>query len=128
MKPFGDIAHYYRNSSTNVAPLFADLSMDFIYVDARHDYCGVMEDIIAWYPKLKIGGVMAGHDFLTAREARSHSNGRENWIYCSNGTINDGACKRAVVDFACKHQIAVFHTKDRPPSWYFSRKAKQIIP
>lgn len=60
MKLFGEIPRFYRNASTAVAPQFAINSIDFIYIDARHDYCGVLEDIIAWYPILKIGGIMAG--------------------------------------------------------------------
>ena len=40
-------------------------SLDFIYVDARHDYCGVKEDLINWWPKLKKHGIMCGHDYMT---------------------------------------------------------------
>ena len=29
-----------------------------------HEYEGVMEDIVAWWPKLKKGGLLAGHDFI----------------------------------------------------------------
>ena len=39
-------------------------SLDFVYIDARHDYDGCLEDIVAWYPKLKKGGLIAGHDFI----------------------------------------------------------------
>ena len=39
-------------------------SVDFVYIDARHDYKGAMEDIKAWWPKLKKGGLLSGHDFL----------------------------------------------------------------
>jgi hypothetical protein len=38
--------------------------LDFIYIDGRHDYAGVKEDVEAWYPKLKEGGLFAGHDFV----------------------------------------------------------------
>lgn len=42
-------------------PRFADGTFDFIYVDARHDRLGVLEDLQAWWPKLRRGGLMAGH-------------------------------------------------------------------
>ena len=46
----------------------SDESFDFIYVDARYDYPGVKEDLETWWPKLKQGGIMAGDDYLTAKE------------------------------------------------------------
>lgn len=56
----------FRTFSVDAAksPHFAENSLDYIYVDARHDYAGVKEDIEAWWPKLKAGGVFAGHDFV----------------------------------------------------------------
>jgi hypothetical protein len=30
----------------------------------RHDYCGVKEDLENYWPKLKRGGIIAGHDYL----------------------------------------------------------------
>jgi len=37
---------------------------NFIYIDAAHDTESVHNDIIAWYPHLIEGGVMAGDDWL----------------------------------------------------------------
>lgn len=54
----------HRDYSVNAAKKFPDNSLDFVYVDARHDYSGCLEDLIAWYPKLKEGGMIAGHDFI----------------------------------------------------------------
>ena len=34
---------------------FKDFSLDFIYIDGRHDYTGVKEDLEAWWLKLKNG-------------------------------------------------------------------------
>jgi len=38
-------------------------SVDFVFIDAEHTYSAVIKDIESWYPKLKIGGVMCGHDY-----------------------------------------------------------------
>jgi hypothetical protein len=54
----------HRGYSVQEAIKFPDNSLDFVYLDARHDYDGVKEDLHAWWPKLKVGGVMAGHDFV----------------------------------------------------------------
>jgi Methyltransferase domain len=44
---------------------FADGGVDVVFVDADHSYAAVLADIKAWWPKLKAGGVMAGHDIYT---------------------------------------------------------------
>lgn len=41
-----------------------DESLDFIYVDANHEKEYVKRDILSYWPKLKRGGLMAGHDYL----------------------------------------------------------------
>jgi hypothetical protein len=61
---FGDKVHAVRKFSFDAAADFADCSLDFVYVDAVHDYEGALRDILDWWPKLKPGGVMAGHDYL----------------------------------------------------------------
>jgi|26BtaG_2_1085354.scaffolds.fasta_scaffold03081_2 predicted O-methyltransferase YrrM len=41
---------------------FPDKYFDYIYIDAEHDYDSVRRDIRSWYPKLKVGGLIGGHD------------------------------------------------------------------
>ena len=36
---------------------------DLIFIDADHSYEAVREDIIAWWPKVKNGGIISGHDY-----------------------------------------------------------------
>lgn len=36
---------------------------DLVFVDALHDYEHVKQDIALWWPKVRIGGILAGHDF-----------------------------------------------------------------
>jgi hypothetical protein len=50
--------------SVEAAKDFPNFFFDFVYIDADHTYKAVMEDLTAWYPKVKIGGVICGHDFI----------------------------------------------------------------
>ena len=50
--------------SAEVADLIADKSLDWLYVDADHTLDGCMADLKAWFPKLKRGGIVAGHDYV----------------------------------------------------------------
>lgn len=57
--PYGLI----RAESTVAATYFADASIDYLFVDAGHHYEEVQSDLAAWLPKVKPGGIAAGHDF-----------------------------------------------------------------
>ncbi|OFY64760.1 MAG: hypothetical protein A2Y71_06205 [Bacteroidetes bacterium RBG_13_42_15] len=37
-------------------------SLDFVFIDADHEYESVVKDIQAWTPKLKSNGMISGHD------------------------------------------------------------------
>jgi predicted O-methyltransferase YrrM len=49
--------------SADTAKYFDDKSVDFVFIDASHKYKDVKKDILAWIPKIKDGGVLAGHDY-----------------------------------------------------------------
>ena len=75
-----DLKHLYKTFMTNMNPLkeyfiplktpsleaaelFDNESLDFVFIDASHEYEDVKNDIRAWLPKIKPGGVLAGHDY-----------------------------------------------------------------
>ncbi len=41
-----------------------DDKFDFVYIDADHSYEAVKTDITAWYPLVRSGGIIAGHDYV----------------------------------------------------------------
>jgi len=55
--------------SSDVVKKFDDGFFDFIYIDADHTYDGVMQDMVNWWPKIKQGGVMGGHDYTLRKNA-----------------------------------------------------------
>mmetsp|Transcript_18159 Transcript_18159/g.33756 ORF Transcript_18159/g.33756 Transcript_18159/m.33756 type:complete len:258 (-) Transcript_18159:31-804(-) len=52
-----------RMSTSQAVSQVADASLDFIYLDAGHMYADAKQDINAWWPKLKPGGIFAGDDY-----------------------------------------------------------------
>ena len=60
----GDVVKLIESDSDRAARWFRDGSVDFVFLDADHSYEGVQKDIAAWRPKMKPGGVMAGHDLV----------------------------------------------------------------
>ena len=58
-----------RNLSHICANQYEDSSFDYIFVDALHDRKAVLRDLRMWWPKLKIGGIMAGDDYFGAKES-----------------------------------------------------------
>jgi len=53
-----------RMTSKQAAPLFEPNYFDFVYIDAYHVREAVKEDIQLWLPKVKPGGILAGHDYI----------------------------------------------------------------
>lgn len=48
--------------SLEAAPEFKDGELDAIFLDANHSYDSVLQDLLAWEPKIKLGGFLMGHD------------------------------------------------------------------
>lgn len=54
-----------RAMSHEMAPLFTDGSLDAVYLDADHTRAAIAADIARWWPKVRSGGVLSGHDYTT---------------------------------------------------------------
>ncbi len=48
--------------SSLIAPMFADRTFDVIFIDGSHRYSQVKSDIVNLMPKVKLGGLLCGHD------------------------------------------------------------------
>jgi SAM-dependent methyltransferase len=100
MSRFGERAEFCRKWSLDAAASFPDQHFDFIFLDASHFYDDVVKDLEAWLPKLKPGGIFAGHDYVED---------------CPSIGV-----KRAVTEFAARHHFKVHvteHFENDWPSW-----------
>lgn len=60
---FGSRSIILRITGVEAAEQFENGSLDFVYIDALHDYDSVKLDIETWVTKVKPGGILAGHDY-----------------------------------------------------------------
>jgi predicted O-methyltransferase YrrM len=65
MQPVRDVASIQciQGDSAAAANNFVDGSLEFVFIDANHEYEPIKADIKAWLPKVRKGGVLAGHDY-----------------------------------------------------------------
>jgi len=59
----GEYVTLIQDDSADSAQRFLDDSVDFAFIDASHQYDAVRRDIAAWWPKIRSGGTLAGHDY-----------------------------------------------------------------
>ena len=93
-KNFGifDNIEIMRGPSVEMANLIKDSFLDMVFLDADHTTPSVTSDLNAWYPKVKPGGIIAGHDFEwpSVKEALNNVIGLDhvfqeyNRVYSSN--------------------------------------------
>ena len=105
--------------SSDAAKLIPNNSLDYVYVDARHDYCGVTDDLLNYWPKVRPGGIFAGHDYVAAKDSQKKSTGQD-WSLCADGSRRHGAVKEAVLDFANERHlqiVVVYKEQVMNPSW-----------
>ena len=65
----GSRAVFMRQFSAQAAAALGSSGeqLDAVYLDGRHDYAGMLEDLRSWVPLLCAGGVLAGHDYITGQ-------------------------------------------------------------
>lgn len=99
---FGDRSRILRQTSSDAAAQFANASLDFVYLDAQHHYEAVRDDIAMWLPKVRVGGVIGGHDYL-------------------DGDLPSGryGVKQAVTEMIAERRFNLVVTRESDwPSWF----------
>lgn len=59
----GHDCKFIKKFSMDAVKEYKDGSLDFVYIDAAHDFKNVADDICEWSKKVKIGGIVFGHDY-----------------------------------------------------------------
>ena len=62
LEPYKNRVVFVPNISRNAVDKVNE-ELDFVYIDANHAYEWVKEDFTLWYPKVRKGGIIGGHDF-----------------------------------------------------------------
>lgn len=89
-----------------------DESLDFVYIDANHQYHAVLDDITGWAKKVRKGGIVAGDDYFDIPASK--------W-----GVV------RAVNDYKPVHYSTDWDfslgIEDTHPQWFFFKGGKKMV-
>lgn len=110
---FGERAVMIRDNSLSASRLFEKESLDFVYIDANHEYEVVRADLAIWWTKVKKGGIFSGHDFVDGE------------LSIPNGTyLGNFGVKRAVTEFAQEKNLHVHSTTEDAPfeTWWIEKQ------
>lgn len=104
-------AIFIDKPSIEAAREVPDRSLDFVYIDASHLFDDVMVDIIMWAKKVKIGGIVAGHDYM-----KFSNNLKKQWL----------PLIYAVQAYTAAHFIKNWYlTTDDPASYFWVKEFEQ---
>jgi cephalosporin hydroxylase len=113
-----------RATSEVAADMFDRESLDFVYIDANHAYDFVVQDIKLWYPKVKSGGYLCGHDYININwynDPNFLENKKDKHIW--NGDFYHGVfgVNPAVDEFCKKFNFDLTITKEWFGSWIIKK-------
>lgn len=66
--PYSNRILIMRMFSTDAVKFFDDEYFDWVYIDANHKYKYIKENLHLWTPKVKVGGLITGHDYGNKKE------------------------------------------------------------
>jgi len=116
-------ARMLRQYSVEASRTFENASLSFIYIDARHDYDGVLEDLHAWWPKLCPGGMLAGHDWTQEGRQGYSKIAKKNLPVAA--AVHRFLLERDLHDqsHAVRDPMDLFITSEHPASWLMFKPA-----
>lgn len=132
IKGYEDRAFMLRGLAEQLVNVFQDDSLDFVYIDGNHAYDWVKQDMELWWPKLKQGGLFAGHDYLLMDwEPKDYDpeNGKDKYIWSNDGSGGElqyagvFGVNPAVEEFCQEKGIEILNlTSEWTSTWFFIKK------
>ena len=126
LKEFAERIILAKGTSVEMANQFSNAlpgkEVDFCYIDGDHTYEGVYVDIRAWLPKLKIGGILAGHDYKYKEDAKNSG------IKAIDGDQLDYGVKIVVDGFCKRYGYPLRVVGGRILSWFFVKNREAEDP
>lgn len=124
---FENRAVMIRADSELASHMFEDNSLDFVYIDANHAYDYVVKDIELWYPKVKVGGYLCGHDYIHMdwyKDPNFAKNKKDKHIW--NGNFYHGifGVNPAVEEFCETNGYESQITNEWFGTWWLKKKVK----
>jgi hypothetical protein len=113
---YEDRAFMLRMSGEKAVNLFQDKSLDFIYIDANHTYEDSSNDIQLWYPKVRLGGMISGHDYLPKLRHEYRNNNIP--IYDNDIFVGIFGVNPAVDEFVNKYNLKLNLTDEFFSTWW----------
>lgn len=119
-----------RRSSMDAVGDVADESLDFVFIDADHKYTSVRDDIREWSKKVRIGGIVSGHDYYKTRGANLGVINAVDEYVAEHGYVlqltNEIPRGDTYLDMndqgnAVGGNWSSLTVDDRQPSWYFTK-------
>lgn len=112
----GRIAKYdcelIRKFSLDAVKDFENESLDFVYIDGNHDFQNVANDIVEWEKKVRIGGIVAGHDYRRFKPHQAYK--------CH--------AYHVVIAYTYTHDIKPWFVLegDKSPSWFWVKASYEL--
>jgi hypothetical protein len=100
LEPYSEKLVWVKNFSSE-AVIEINESVDFVYIDGNHQLEFVTEDIENYFPLVRQGGILGGHDFYNGFQ-KEH-----------DGVVN------SVILFATKNSLSL---RSEMPDWWIEKK------
>ena len=112
---------FMKMTSMDAVKRVPDNSLDFVFIDGNHSLQYVINDIAEWSKKVRIGGIVSGHDYWSSLSGRGFTKGLSPEQQLKLCQVKDAVDCWTKVN---KIQHWFITAKDRCPSWFFVKGEK----
>lgn len=114
LKDYKDRTVFIKATSLEASQKIENNSLDFCYIDGDHSLEGIYTDLYAWIHKVRVGGILAGHDY---------KDGPGSGIKDYSGKQLPYKVKTVVDNFGDQYGFKIHPVGGRIMSWWFVKTA-----